>query len=85
MTKKPNATQGARPRKLLGRSVLVRNPGVSKGIKAVVGVVIGLYEVDERYVIVQAFPIGKPAVQLGDVQIVDGDPGETGDSVAWFI
>jgi hypothetical protein len=72
-------------RATLGRAALIRHPALGRGARAVAALIVGTYEVDERYVIVQAFPIGRQPVQFADVQLLDSDPGETNEAVAWLV
>ncbi|MEX3635971.1 hypothetical protein [Paraburkholderia sp. BR14320] len=74
-----------RPLSLLGRPALVRHRALGRRTHPVAAMIVGTYAVDERYVIVQAFPIGGPPVQFADVQLLDDDPGDTNDAVAWLV
>ncbi|TCK36710.1 hypothetical protein B0G84_5723 [Paraburkholderia sp. BL8N3] len=76
---------GTKSALLLGRAVLLRHPLYARGAQTIAALIVGTYTVDERYVVVQAFPIGKPSSQLADVQLVEEDPGETNEAVAWLV
>jgi hypothetical protein len=79
------ATRPHETNALLGRAVLLRHPALGRGALPVAGLIVGTYAVDERYVIVQAFPLGKQPVQLADVELRDGDPGVTNEAVVWLV
>jgi hypothetical protein len=70
---------------VLGRPALLRHRALGRRTLPVAAMIVGTYAVDERYVIVQAFPIGSQPVQFADVQLVDDDPGETNDAVVWLV
>jgi hypothetical protein len=74
-----------RTRPVLGHAALMRHPALGRRARPVAALIVGIYDVDERYVIVQAFPIGKQPVQFADVQLLDDDPGETNDAVVWLV
>ena len=75
----------SRPLSLLGRPALLRHRALGRRALPVAAMIVGTYAVDERYVIVQAFPIGGQPVQFADVQLVDSDPGDTNDAVVWLV
>jgi hypothetical protein len=80
-----HATRPYETNALLGRAVLLRHPALGRGALPVAGLIVGTYSVDERYVIVQAFPLGKQPVQLADVELRDADPGVTNEPVVWLV
>ena len=80
-----SARYAPKPVPLLGHAALLRHPVFGRGAQTVAALIVGTYAVDDRYVVVQAFPIGKQTLQLADVQLLDDDPGETNDAVAWLV
>jgi hypothetical protein len=70
---------------VLGHAALLRHPALGRGALPVAALIVGTYAVDERYVIVQAFPIGKQPQQYADVALVDMDPGVTNEPVVWLV
>lgn len=75
---KAAAPKGARPK--LGEVVIIRYRFVQA---KTVGIIIGLYEEDTDDVIVQAFPVGREAIEIPAIPYYNAEPDDDVQSAVW--